>query len=198
MPSRKSTRSPRRYRRRNCIFNSRRRQRQHHKQRHQQRHSQLQRGGADAHAMSLSSILPANSFYPYNANTLPNPVDVRAQPMQHQQQQQQQPPVYTQMHAHMQGGGRRSNRKKNYAGKQVGCRTLRRSRSKSRSRTQHGYRSRSQSGGDSISYLPSDANMLLRSATTFAGNLVSGLKGEPGSPSPLPFEDQSIQNPRSL
>ena len=184
MPSRKSTRSPRRYRRRNCIFNSRRRQRQQHKQRHQQRHqqrhSQLQRGGADA--MSLSSILPANSFYPYNANTLPNPVDVRAQPMQ----QQQQPPVYTQMHAHMQGGRRRSNRKKNYAGKQVGC------------RTRHGYRSSSQSGGDSISYLPSDANMLLRSATTFAGNLVSGLKGEPGSPSPLPFEDQSIQNPRSL
>ena len=191
MPSRKSTRSPHRYRlRRNCIFNSRRRQRQQHKRRHQQRHSQLQRGGADA--MSLSSILPANSFYPYNANTLPNPVDVRAQPMQ----QQQQPPVYTQMHAHMQGGRRRSNRKKNYAGKQVGCRTLRRSRSKSR--TRHGYRSRSQSGGDSISYLPSDANMLLRSATTFAGNLVSGLKGEPGSPSPLPFEDQSIQNPRSL
>ena len=196
MPSRKSTRNPRRYRRRNCIFNSRRRQRQRHQQRHQQRHSQLQRGGADAHATSLSSILPANSFYPYNANTLPNPVDVRAQPMQ----QQQQPPVYTQMHAHMQGGGRRSNRKKNYAGKQVGCRTLCRSRSKSRSksRTRHGYRSRSQSGGDSISYLPSDANMLLRSATTFAGNLVSGLKGEPGSPSPLPFEDQSIQNPRSL
>ena len=187
MPSRKSTRNPRRYRlRRNCIFNSRRQQRR--QQRHQQRHSQLQRGGADADATSLSSILPANSFYPYNANTLPNPVDVRAQPMQS--------PVYTQMHAHMQGGRRRSNRKKNYAGKQVGCRTLRRSRSKSR--TRHGYRSRSQSGGDSISYLPSDANMLLRSATTFAGNLVSGLKGEPGSPSPLPFEDQSIQNPRSL
>ena len=196
MPSRKSTRNPRRYRRRrNCIFNSRRRQRQ-QQQRQQQQQQQLQRGGADA--TSLSSILPANSFYPYNANTLPNPADVRAQPMQ-QQQQQQQPPVYTQMHAHMQGGRRRS-----YAGKQVGCRTLRRSRSKSRSRsssksrTRHGYRSRSQSGGDSISYLPSDANMLLRSATTFAGNLVSGLKGEPGSPSPLPFEDQSIQNPRSL
>ncbi len=196
MPSRKSTRNPRRYhRRRNCIFNSRRRhqQQQQRQQQQQQQQQQMQRGGADA--TSLSSILPANSFYPYNANTLPNPVDVRAQPMQQQQQQQQQqPPVYTQMHAHMQGGRRR----RSYAGKQVGCRTRHRSKSRSKSRTRHGYRSRSQSGGDSISYLPSDANMLLRSATTFAGNLVSGLKGEPGSPSPLPFEDHSIQKPRSL
>jgi hypothetical protein len=36
--------------------------------------------------------------------------------------------------------------------------------------------------------------MLLRSASTFAGNLWAGLKGVDGAPSALPFEDQALQS----
>jgi len=162
----------------------------------QQQHQSLQQRGGDAHSIDLASVLPANSFYPYNndAASLPNPMDTRA--LQHQL-----------AHAPMQRGGRRSrgrSRKRrttkymNYAGRQVGCRTRARARSgrarSGRSGRARSGRSRTQSGGDSLNYLPSDANMILRSASTFAGNLLAGLKGVHGAPSALPFEDQALQS----
>lgn len=163
--------------------------------RQQQQQQSLQQRGGDAHSIDLASILPANSFYPYNndAAVLPNPMDTRA--LQHQL-----------AHAPVQRGGRSRSRSRshkrrttkymNYAGRQVGCRTRARASARarsgrSRSRTHHG---RQQSGGDSLNYLPSDANMILRSASTFAGNLLAGLKGVHGAPSALPFEDQALQS----
>ena len=158
------------------------------------RRHQHQSGG-DAQGIDLASILPTNSFYPYNndAASLPTPIDTRA--LQHRL-----------AHAPMQRGGRSRSRSRshkrhttkymNYAGRQVGCRTRARASARARARARSG-RSRTrhqhQSGGDSLNYLPSDANMVLRSASTFAGNLWAGLKGVQGAPSALPFEDQALQ-----
>ena len=159
---------------------------------------QRQQGGGNAAAnIDLASILPTASFYPYNtADSLSAPMDTRA--LQHQ--------LAHAPHAPMQRGGaagsrrsrgrkRRTTKYVNYAGRQIGCRTRARTkaraRARTRSRTRHG---RQQSGGDSLNYLPSDANILLRSASNFAGNLWAGLKGVHGAPSALPFEDQALQS----
>lgn len=160
---------------------SRKKSQSRHKKQSQRNNCRRQRGG-DARSIDLASILPDNSFYPYNNSSLGNPIDTRA-------------PQQQVAHTHAQRGGRARHRARtskyiNYAGRQVGCRTRARTRS-GRSRTRHG---RQQSGGDSLNYLPSDANMLLRSASTFAGNLWAGLKGVHGAPSALPFEDQALQS----
>ena len=126
--------------------------------------------------------------YPYNMNTMPNPVDTRSEPLLRS------------------GGGRGSSRGsrcsrgssrgkggkklKNYTGRQIGCRS-RSSRTRTRSRS-----SRMQSGGDLINNLPMDASMIVQSATKVGGDLWNDLKGTPSmNPSPFPFLDQGIKEP---
>lgn len=123
--------------------------------------------------------------YPYNMNTMPNPVDTRSEPLLRS------------------GGGRGSSRcsrcssrgkggkkLKNYTGRQIGCRS-RSSRTRTRSRS-----SRMQSGGDLINNLPMDASMIVQSATKVGGDLWNDLKGTPSmNPSPFPFLDQGIKEP---
>jgi len=52
-----------------------------------------------------------------------------------------------------------------------------------------------QSGGDLFSYLPFDMSTTARSALTGIGNAFTGTKGLPGSVSPLPYNDHSLQKP---
>jgi len=179
--------------------------------RHNSRSRSSQGGGSGA--TDLSSILPKNSFYPFNSNILANSVDSRAAVPQ----------------SHLQLGGGKRNRRRNtsnrsrskskrgskrgskhgskrgskrgskhgskrgyvnYAGRQIGCLSQRRSQRRSRRQKQRF----AQSGGDAFSYLPQDLNMAARSATTFAGNLWADLQGTHNKPSPLPFSDQALQS----
>ena len=145
------------------------------------------RGGSSE--ADLSSILPKSSYYQLNSNIQANPVDSRSTG----------PLRYTQR------GGKRKHRNKsnskskskekkigyvNYAGRQIGCLSQRRSQR----RSQRQRRTRAQSGGDAFSYLPQDVNMAARSATTFVGNLWADLQGTHHTVSPLPFSDQAIQS----
>ena len=197
---RKKSQHQRYHSRRQRLYTSRHQRKQQQRrqqQRQQQQRQQQQQRGGDVNSTSLASILPTNSFYPYNnyATSLPNPMDTRA--LQHQ--------LAHAPNTMQRGGARetgsRSRKHKvrtikytNYAGRQIGCRSrtsISRASARSRSRTHNGRR---QAGGDSLNYLPSDANMILRSASTFAGNLWAGLKGVHGAPSALPFEDQALQS----
>jgi hypothetical protein len=180
---------------------SRQQQQRQSKRRNNCRRLRLHQRGGDAQSVSLASILPTNSFYPYNNNAadLPNPMDTRAL-QQHLAHAPIQRGGIGENDTRSRGRKRRSSTIKskhiNYAGRQIGCRTRARASSgrsgrSGRSRTRHGLH---QSGGDSLNYLPSDANMVLRSASNFAGNLWAGLKGVQGAPSALPFEDQALQS----
>lgn len=159
-------------------------------------HNSKSSQGGGSGATDLTSILHKGSFYPLNTTILPNSVDTRA----------------TVPQPHVQRGGKRRNRRNkskskskekkigyvNYAGRQIGClsrsQRQRRSQNQRQRRSQRQRRAQSQSGGDALSYLPQDANMAARSATTFVGNLWADLQGTHNKVSPLPFSDQAIQS----
>ena len=124
--------------------------------------------------------------YPYNMNTLENPIDTRSYPL-------------------LSSGGGRGKKNKNYAGRQIGCRTRARrrartmTRTRTRSRSRSRSRSRQQSGGNIVNDLPMDASMLVQSATKVGADLWNDLKGTPSvNPSPFPFIDQGIKNPTPI
>lgn len=116
--------------------------------------------------------------YPYNMNTMPNPVDTRSYPLLSSS---------SSGGGHCKGKGGKKHKNKNYTGRQIGCRSRRRSRR------------RHQSGGDVVNNLPMDASMLVQSATKVGADLWNGLRGTPSAnPSPFPFLDQGIQNPTPI
>ena len=115
--------------------------------------------------------------YPYNMNTLPNPVDTRSYPLLSS----------SSGGGHCKGKGGKKHKNKNYTGRQIGCRSRKMSRRRHRS---------GQTGGDVVNNLPMDASMLVQSATKVGADLWNDLKGTPSAnPSPLPFLDQGIKNP---
>lgn len=71
----------------------------------------------------------------------------------------------------------------------------RRQRKSQRSRSKKYKSFKVQSGGDLFSYLPFDMSTTARSALTGIGNAFTGTKGLPGSVSPLPYNDHSLQKP---
>ena len=112
--------------------------------------------------------------YPYNMNTMPNPVDTRSYPLLSSSS--------SSGGGHCKGKGGKKHKNKNYTGRQIGC------RSRSRRRRRH------QSGGDVINKLPMDASMLVQSVTKTGADLWHGLQGTPSvNPSPFPFMDQGIK-----
>ena len=177
--------------------------------RHHKSRSKSGQGGGSG-VTDLSSILPKNSFYPFNSNILANSVDSRAAvPQPHVQRGGKRNRNHHRRNnstrSHSKRGSKRGSKRSyvNYAGRQIGCRSRsqrrnqRQSRRQRQARTQLRRRAQLQSGGDAFSYLPQDANMAARSATTFVGNLWADLQGKHNTVSPLPFSDQAIQSTSS-